>query len=91
MDRAGYSPAVASRAQLLGLLDEGHSYETAARELGIPPGLAFMIATGRPADAGDPDSGDQHLVNPPTFDPAHNAEVMEWVRGRAARELEQRR
>jgi hypothetical protein len=79
---------VASREQVLGLLDEGHSYQSAARELGIPAGLAFMIATGSPADGDGDNSGDQQLVNPPTFDHTRNAQVMEWVRRRAARELQ---
>ncbi|MDX6527588.1 MAG: hypothetical protein QOI43_3099, partial [Gaiellales bacterium] len=37
-----------SRAQVDGLLKLGRSYESAGRELGISPGLAFMIATGVP-------------------------------------------
>jgi hypothetical protein len=90
---------VATRAQVHALLDGGHTYETAARELGIPAGQAFMIATGLPADGGDgpapeelrekrllPGSS-QHLVNPPPFNPTRNAKVMPWVRARAAREL----
>ena len=83
---------------MLELLDHGHSYETAARELGIPPGQAFMIATGLPADGGDAPAPEelrdkrllsgssQHLVNPPPFNPTRSAEVTEWVRERAARE-----
>ena len=35
------------------LLDGGRSYETVARELGISPGLAYMLATGVPADFSD--------------------------------------
>ncbi|MGI8863280.1 MAG: hypothetical protein ACR2JH_02600 [Solirubrobacteraceae bacterium] len=90
-----------NRDQVLELLDHGHSYETAARELGIPAGQVFMIATGLPADGGDgpapeelrdkrllPGSS-QHLVNPPAFNPTRSAEVVEWVRERAAREHKQ--
>jgi hypothetical protein len=90
---------MATRAQVVELLDGGHSYETAARELGISPGLAFMIATGLPADGGDvpapeelegkrvqPGSS-QHLSNPPPFNPTRNEDVIEWARRRAAREL----
>jgi hypothetical protein len=88
-----------SREQVTELLDAGHSYETAARELQIPPGLAFMLATGLPADGSDVPApqeldvkrvlpgGSQHLVNPPTFNPTRNREVIEWVRQRAEREL----
>jgi hypothetical protein len=73
---------VATREQVTALLDQGLDYEAAARALGIPPGRAFMIATGAPAE-----TGDQDLVNPPAHNPTRNEEVMEWVRGRAAREL----
>ena len=87
--------------QVRELLDNGHSYETAARQLGIPAGQAFMIATGLPADGSDtpspeqldeerlPSGSSQRLVNPPPFNPTRNARVMEWVRQRAARELKQ--
>jgi hypothetical protein len=73
---------MATREQVRMLLDGGHSYETAARELGIPAGLAFMLATGRPADGSA-----QHLVNPPAYNPTRKDSVMEWVRERARREL----
>jgi hypothetical protein len=90
-----------SREQVLALLDEGHSYETAARSLHIPAGQAFMIATGLPADGSDSPhpselhekrllaGSSQHLVNPPPFNPTRNAAVVGWVRERAARELTQ--
>jgi hypothetical protein len=90
-----------TRAQVLTLLAEGQSYETAARTLKIPPGQAFMIATGLPADGSDaphPDElrdqpllpgSSQHLVNPPAYNPTHNETVIKWVRERAARELTQ--
>lgn len=91
-----------SRSQVTALLDEGHSYETAARVLDISPGLAFMIVTGLPADgSGTPPSEDvahkrvlpgssQHLVNPPPFNPTRKEHVIEWVKERAARELTRR-
>jgi hypothetical protein len=81
------------------LLREGHTYETAARELQIPAGQAFMIATGLPADGGDAPAPEelaskavlpgssQHLVNPPPFNPTRKPHVVEWVKRRAAREL----
>ena len=83
----------------MGLLGEGHSYETAGRELGISPGQAFMIATGLPADGSDAvppgelerkpvlAGSSQHLVNPPPYNPTRKEQVMEWVRERARREL----
>ncbi len=93
---------MATRDQVLALLDEGHTYETAARALDIPAGRAFMIATGRPADGGAVppaeelaierllEGSSQLLVNPPPYNPVISDEVTAWVRERAARELEQR-
>jgi hypothetical protein len=88
-----------TRAHVLKLLEEGHTYETAGRELGIPAGQAYMIATGLPADGSDvpapeeledkpvlPGSS-QHLVNPPAFNPTRKQHVLDWVHERAAREL----
>lgn len=92
---------VPSRAQVLELLDHGHSYETAAKELALPAGQVFMIATGLPADGGDgpapeelknkrllPGSS-QHLVNPPVFNPTRSEEVLRWVHARAAQDCQQ--
>ncbi len=88
-----------TREQVQHLLDQGHSYDTAARTLGVPAGQAFMTVTGLPADGSDAPSrpeeeakrslpgSSQHLVNPPPFNPTHKAGVMDWVQGRAAREL----
>jgi hypothetical protein len=90
---------MATRAQVVELLEAGHTYQTAARELHIPPGQAFMIATGLPADGSDvpppeelarkpmvPDSS-QQLVNPPPFNPTRKQHVLDWVKRRAARDL----
>lgn len=91
---------MATRADVIELLGRGHTYETAARELHIPAGQAFMIATGLPADGSDAPSpqelaekpvlagGSQQLVNPPAFNPTRKQHVIDWVRERAARELE---
>jgi hypothetical protein len=90
---------MATRAEVMELLELGHTYETAARELHIPPGQAFMIATGLPADGGDAPSPEeltekpvlagssQQLVNPPPFNPTRKQHVIDWVHERAAREL----
>jgi hypothetical protein len=68
---------VATREQVQELLDGGHSYETAARELGINPGLAQLIATGRPGE-----------LEVPAYNPTHSPTVVDWVRERARRELQ---
>jgi hypothetical protein len=67
-----------SRAQVAELLALGHSYEAAARELGIAPGLVQLIATGLPADGGKA---------VPTANPTPSYDLQRWVRERAAREL----
>ena len=89
-----------TRARVLELLEAGHSYERIGRALKIAPGLAFMIATGLPADGSDaphPDElrgkpvlpgGSQILVNPPAVNPTRDETVIAWARARAARELE---
>jgi hypothetical protein len=74
-----------TRAELLELLENGETYDTVGRAFGIPPGQAYMIATGRPAD-GAPD-GDQALVNPRAHNPTEKPAVLAWVRERARREL----
>jgi len=91
---------VATRAQVLDLLERGDSYETAGRALGIPAGQAFMTATGLPADGGDAPSpqelaekpllpgSSQHLVNPPPFNPTRKQSVIDWVHERASRDLQ---
>jgi hypothetical protein len=81
----GIRAAMATRAEVLQLLERGETYDTVGQALGIAPGKAYMIATGRPAD-GAPD-GDQSLVNPPPHNPTRKPLVADWVRERARREL----
>lgn len=71
--------------QVRELIDSGHDYESAARRLGIRPGLAYMIATGRPAD--DDSAPAQDLFEPPVHNPTRNQRVLDWVKERAARDL----
>jgi hypothetical protein len=85
--------------QVRSRLNAGRSYETIARELGIAPGLAYMLATGVPADFSDdlhPGERDgraeladssQRLVNPHQHNPQRNPIVVEWIQRRAATEL----
>ena len=41
---------MATTAQVRALLEAGHGFDSAARRLSITPGLAYMLATGLPAD-----------------------------------------
>jgi hypothetical protein len=87
---------MATRAQVRRLLEEGHDYRTAAERLGIAPGEAYLIATGRPADGSDsryftdsrdPPTSPQQLVGPPPVNTMRYPEIEAWVRERARREL----
>jgi hypothetical protein len=83
------------RADVLTLVEAGVSYEDAAARLGIHPGLAYMIATGRPADGSDGLTDEErkrpgflstttvHLANPvPVHNPTHHDEVARWTAAR---------
>ena len=90
---------MATSDQVRALLDAGRSYEAIGRELKIAPGLAYMLATGTPADFSDdlhPDeragraelaNSSQRLVNPHQHNPERNPVVIDWIRRRAATEL----
>lgn len=76
-------------------LELGADYEEVGRRWGVPPGQAYLIATGLPADGSDslaPEDLDrpgllpgssQHLSNPPHENPTRKEHVLEWVRRRA--------
>ncbi|WP_199433026.1 hypothetical protein [Qaidamihabitans albus] len=80
-----------TRDQVRALLDQGCDYPDAARRLGISPGLAYLIATGLPADAGDvpsPEerrqrpglrSASQDLANPGYENPTARERVRRWT------------
>jgi len=84
-----------TRAQVLQLIESGSTYEDAGARLGIPPGQAYLVATGIPCDGGDalaPEDGarpgvlpgsTQGLCNPPPVNPTRHPEAIEWVRRRA--------
>jgi hypothetical protein len=90
---------MATPDQVRALLDAGRSYETVARELSISPGLAYMLATGVPADFSDDlhpseragrselAGSSQRLINPRQHNPQRNPVVVEWIKRRAATEL----
>jgi hypothetical protein len=81
---------MATREQVQELLAAGLGYEEAARQLGIPAGQAYLIATGRPADTSDepatedddggPAGGsDQLLADPPHHNPTSSPAVHDWM------------
>jgi hypothetical protein len=88
---------MATLDQVRGLLDAGHSYESIGAELGITPGLAYMIATGVPADGSGPpvtepdrpalQPGAQRLAQPVARGPIRTPVVTEWIKHRAETEL----
>lgn len=82
-----------TREQVLRLLDSGLDYEAAGRQLGIPPGQAYLIATGVPADGSDTITDEeaqrpgflltsQRLANPPHDNPAAKESVAAWLKAR---------
>ena len=87
-----------TRAQVLGLVEGGASYEEIGARLGIPAGQAYMIGTGLPADGsmaltpeerlrpGVLGQSTQHLSNPAHVNPTVKPEVLDWIRQRAARD-----
>jgi hypothetical protein len=95
-------PSIPTAERVRALLDSGRGYESIGRVLGISPGLAYMLATGVPADfsddlhpaerAGRPELADssQRLVNPHQHNPDRDPIVVDWIRRRAAAELSSR-
>jgi hypothetical protein len=92
---------VPTREQVRRLLDDGLDYQAAGRELGIPPGQVYLIATGVPADGSDtiteeeakrpgflPSS--QHLANPPHANPTSKDSVAAWLRARVGSDAQMR-
>jgi hemerythrin-like domain-containing protein len=93
---------VPTREQVRQLLGQGLDYQQAGRRLGIPPGQAYLIATGVPADGSDtiPDPemagrGDllpvsQQLANPPYHNPTSKKSTREWMKARVAADRQMR-
>lgn len=90
-----------TREQVRRLLDGGLDYEAASRRLGIPPGQAYLIATGVPADGSDTITAEeagrpgflpssQHLANPPHENPTASQAVAAWLRARVGSDEQMR-
>lgn len=85
---------MASREQVRRLVAGGADYVEVGRVLGIPPGQAYLIMTGMPADGGEmPRSGQeppghlrspQYLVHPAPQNPTAREVVHRWMAQRAA-------
>jgi hemerythrin-like domain-containing protein len=84
-----------TRESILTLVRSGLSYPQIGEQLGVTPGLAYLIATGLPADGGDApgpetdkrpgalSTSTQHLSNPKSIVPQRDEETDAWIRGRA--------
>ena len=89
-----------SRRRVIDALNVNRDWTAAAHELGIGAGLAFMIATGIPADGSGvpelpepaagvaPPNSPQSLVNDRPHNPVRNETVDAWMRARAGKELQ---
>ena len=91
-----------TRDQVLALVRERKDDELAARELGIPPGQAYLVATGIAADGSDTypaeeldrpgaiSASTQRLVHPEAevTDPETHRTVQEWLKARVARDVQ---
>jgi hypothetical protein len=86
---------VVTAEQVRERLAGGTDYAAAARALGVPPGLAYLVATGLPADGsaalteadlarpGVLAGSTQHLTNPRLETRDAGRTVSAWMRTRA--------
>jgi hypothetical protein len=73
-----------TREQVRSMVGQDGDFQVAARRWRIPAGRAYLIATGRPADASDGrDARAQALVNPREVNPTGRGDVRAWMRRRA--------
>lgn len=84
-----------TRDQIRTLLEQGHDYPAIAQRLGVPPGQAYLIATGMPADGGDTYTeaerqrpgvlpSAQHLLGADAKNPTTKDAVLNWIKSRVA-------
>jgi hypothetical protein len=97
----GRAAIVPTSGQVRALLDEGLDYRTVGGRLGISPGLAYMIATGSPADGSDAPGPEerarrgllpssQTLSNPAPENPSSRETVHRWIAQRVHADAQQR-
>ena len=89
-----------SKEQVKALIAQGLDYPEIGRRLGVPPGRAYLIGTGTPADGGhstdEPEdrpgalSSAQHLTDPPHENPTSTEAVHEWIARRVAADEQMR-
>ncbi|HEY6538003.1 MAG TPA: hypothetical protein VI138_03075 [Candidatus Dormibacteraeota bacterium] len=81
-----------SRERVLRLLAEGLDYQQIGARLGVSPGLAYLVATGHPADRSDRLTAEgpgqvpgstQHLATQTAANPLEDPAVHRWLRQRA--------
>jgi hypothetical protein len=86
---------VPTRDQVRRLLEQGHNYPEIARRLGVPPGQAYLIGTGMPADGGDTYTDAerrrpgvlptaQHLLGLDAENPTTKQAVLSWIKARVS-------
>jgi hypothetical protein len=88
-----------TREQVRERVERGESYPTIGAELGVPPGQAYLIGTGAPADGSSatrpPEATlgtrAQALVNPREMTETVRGDVHEWIRRRAYGDASMRR
>lgn len=77
------------------LLERGYDYPEIARRLGVPPGQAYLIGTGMPADGSDTYTDSerqrpgvlpsaQHLLGPSADNPTAKQAVLSWIKARVS-------
>jgi hypothetical protein len=84
-----------TRQAVLKLVEEGHTYHETGLRLGVPPGLAYLAATGVPTDSSDGLSAEdlarpgmllaaQGLSDPRTEAPDRSSHVRAFLSARAS-------
>jgi len=81
--------------QVRRLLEQGHDYPEIARRLRVPPGQAYLIGTGMPADGSDTYTdaerqrpgvlpSAQHLLGLSADNPKTKQAVLSWIKARVS-------